>query len=105
MKIITLIQSWLKSLRIKIRKLRVQPAGASEPPDLVSTIDRARRNWQQALGEFDQVDHDCTDYVIYKINSAERYYMFLLNQARQEGVRAWPATTVNVVTTPSNTHP
>lgn len=105
MNITKAIQSWSKEITNKTRTLFVSPAGKPEPHDLVASADSARLNWQQAWREFDQVGGDYTDYVIFKINSAERYYMLLLKQARQEGIGAWPALTVKVVTDPSNTHP
>ena len=36
-------------------------------------------------------DSDLSEYVIYKINAAERRYIALLELARNEGVTAWPA--------------
>ncbi|MDD4169709.1 MAG: DUF2508 family protein [Desulfotomaculaceae bacterium] len=105
MKIITFIQSWINSLQTAFRELKVRPTAEPKPHNLVSTIDSARQDWQQALREFDQVENECIDYVIHKIISSERYYMFLLKQARQEGSKAWPATTDNVVTALSDIHP
>ncbi|MDD3653553.1 MAG: YaaL family protein [Desulfotomaculaceae bacterium] len=105
MNIITVILSWLNTLNIAPPKLKARLAASPGSHTLMSAIDNARRDWQQALREFDQVDNDCTDYVIYKINSTERYYMFLLKQARQEGLKVWPTTIVNVAAAPSNTHP
>ncbi|OPX88023.1 MAG: hypothetical protein A4E53_02180 [Pelotomaculum sp. PtaB.Bin104] len=105
MNITKLIQSWIKDLVNMTRKLLATSAGKPKPHDLVAAADSARLNWQQAWREFDQVGGNYTDYVIFKINSAERYYMLLLKQARQEGIGAWPAVTVEVIADPSNTHP
>lgn len=57
---------------------------------LVSAIEGARRDWQMALREMDQIDLELSEYVIYKINAAERRYIALLKQAREEGITAWP---------------
>ncbi|AEG16798.1 YaaL family protein [Desulfofundulus sp. TPOSR] len=59
-------------------------------PTLVEIIDEARREWQEALREFHLVDNEMVDYVIFKINTAERRFIALLIQARRRGVTAWP---------------
>ena len=60
------------------------------PPFLVTAVEHARRDWQEALKEMDHIDRDLDEYVIFKVNAAERRYVALLEQARREGVRAWP---------------
>ena len=40
--------------------------------------------------EMNYMDSDLSEYIIYKINAAERRYMALLEMARKEGVTAWP---------------
>ncbi len=62
----------------------------STAPDLVRDIECARREWQLALKEIDYADRDLDGHVIFKINSTERRYMALLEQARKEGMCAWP---------------
>lgn len=59
-------------------------------PTLVSAVESALRDWQQAIKEMDHIDGELTEYVIYKVNAAERRYMALLEQAKREGVTAWP---------------
>ncbi len=59
-------------------------------PTLVEIIDEARRDWQEAIREFHLVDNEMIDYVIFKINTAERRFIALLLQARRTGVTAWP---------------
>lgn len=73
-------------------------------PALVITIENARRDWKQALMELDHIDNDLAEYVIFKINSAERRYMALLEQAKKEGVTAWPdsATFINRIVSGGN---
>jgi len=55
-------------------------------------IENAREEWRQALKEMDYIDGELAEYTIYKINAAERRYIALLNQARKEGIKAWPDT-------------
>lgn len=62
-------------------------------PSLVTAVEYARREWQDALKEMDHIDRDLDEYVIFKINAAERRYVALLEQARKEGVRSWPTLT------------
>lgn len=73
----------------KKERAEVSPAA----PSLLAAIENARRDWQQALREMDQVDSELAEYVIYKINAAERRFMALLEQAKKEGVTAWPNAT------------
>jgi len=63
-------------------------------PTLAHTVENARRDWQQAIREMDQIDGELTEYVIFKVNAAERRYMALLEQAKREGVTAWPPPAV-----------
>jgi len=82
--------STIKSLTLsEIFRLRGMVEGPPVP-DLVKAVECARRDWQLALKEIDYIDSDLDEYVIFKINSAERRYMALLEQARKEGACAWP---------------
>ena len=62
----------------------------SATPDLLKAVECARRDWQQALKEINYADSDLDGYVIFRINSTERRYMALLEQAKKEGASAWP---------------
>jgi hypothetical protein len=55
-------------------------------------VQQAREEWRQALKEMDFIDGELAEYAIFKINAAERRYIALLNQARREGIKAWPDT-------------
>jgi hypothetical protein len=55
-------------------------------------VQNAGQEWRQALKEMDYIDGDLAEYVIFKINAAERRYIALLEQARREGLTAWPDT-------------
>lgn len=63
--------------------------GAGQPGNLVEITEAARQAWHQARREMDFINGDMTDHVIFKINATERRYMALLQQARNEGVKAW----------------
>lgn len=56
---------------------------------LDEAVRNAREEWRQAIREMDYIDGDLAEYVIFKINAAERRYIALLDQARREGITAW----------------
>jgi len=58
---------------------------------LLEMVDEARLAWQSAFQEFRLGDREVVEYLIYKLNAAEKRYMVLLKQARAQGVTAWPA--------------
>jgi len=81
----------IKLIKTEMNRLRKKQVDGPHAPNLLSATESARQEWIQALRELDHIDSDLSDYVIFKINAAERHYMTLLKQARQEGVMAWPA--------------
>jgi hypothetical protein len=57
-------------------------------PELKELVERARRDWLQARAYFDNVtEPDLVDHAIYCIEAAERKYMYLLKQARLQGLK------------------
>ncbi|NLI11103.1 DUF2508 family protein [Pelotomaculum propionicicum] len=87
MKVVSAFKNLYQGEITRIKEALEGPA----PPFLVTAVENARRDWREALRELDHIDRDLDEYVIFKINAAERRYMALLEQARREGVRAWPA--------------
>ncbi|MGB9846625.1 MAG: DUF2508 family protein [Desulfotomaculales bacterium] len=73
--------SWLPKQKIARRPVQ---------PTLLEMIEESRQAWKNALREFNLGDREVADYLIYKVNAAERRYMVLLKQARAGGVTAWP---------------
>ncbi|MCL6448473.1 MAG: YaaL family protein [Armatimonadetes bacterium] len=57
---------------------------------LLEMVDEARLAWQDAFREYSLGDREVVEYLIYKINAAEKRYIVLLKQARAQGVTAWP---------------
>lgn len=54
---------------------------------LINDIKAAREDWVNALNYFEQVDDpELIDYSIYRIEAARRRYMYLLKQARKNGI-------------------
>lgn len=83
--------STLKTLYMgEVSRIKEALEGPS-PPSLVTSVECARRDWQEAVKEMNHIDRDLDEYIIFKVNAAERRYIALLEQAKKEGVRAWPA--------------
>ena len=65
-----------------------EQSGGKSLPGLAEVVDQARRDWLYAQKYYHSVtDPDLIDYAIYLSKACERRYMYLLRQARQEGVR------------------
>jgi len=63
---------------------------SKEPPGLAEEVNTARRDWQQALYDFDFItDKNLIDYSAHKIKAYERQYIAILELARQEKISAW----------------
>ena len=86
MKVVSTLKTLYLEEIAKIKEVLEGPA----PPFLVTAVEHARLDWQASLKEMDHIDRDLDEYVIFKVNAAERRYVALLEQARREGVRAWP---------------
>ena len=58
-------------------------------PPLMQSIEQARQEWKFAQELFRTVPGDCDliDYAIYMMKASEKRYIYLLKQARQEGLR------------------
>ena len=74
---------------LDIEQIKARFIKAPQAPSLVTAVEAARLEWQQSLSEFNQIETDMVDYVIFKINAAERRYMCLLEQAKKENAAAW----------------
>lgn len=57
--------------------------------DLNKAIHDAKENWISARSYFDSItDPELVDYAIYTLEAAERKYMYLLKQKKEEGDHA-----------------
>lgn len=57
-------------------------------PELRDAVERARQDWLQARSYFDNVtDPDLVDHAIFLIEATEKKYVYLLKQARAEGLK------------------
>lgn len=54
---------------------------------LPEIIEQARREWQDAQAYYNTVtDVDLIDHAAYRIQAAEKRYIYLMKKARQEGI-------------------
>lgn len=59
-------------------------AGQLSLPEI---IEQARREWQDAQAYYNTVtDTDLIDHAVYRIQAAEKRYVYLMKKARQEGI-------------------
>ncbi len=82
----------LKLIRINIYHWLIKQTvyHRSKQMGLLEMIEESRLSWLNARNEFNLGDREVIEYLIYKINAAEKRYMVLLNQARAQGITAWP---------------
>lgn len=60
-------------------------------PELSDVVEQARREWLSAQHYYNSVsDKDLVDHAVYMMQAAEKKYMYLLKQARQQGITYSP---------------
>jgi len=65
--------------------------GRAQRQALAEAVENARREWQAARELLDNVtDPHLIDYAILAAGAAEKRYMYLLEEARRQGVRVEP---------------
>jgi len=78
-----------KVLRFKESFLPAEPLNeeVEKVPSLVELVNKAKEEWLDALDFFEEVtDPDLIDHAIYRIESAEKKYTYLLKLANAEKV-------------------
>ncbi|MEA5096676.1 hypothetical protein SDC9_64934 [bioreactor metagenome] len=73
-----------KELRIKnILEIFKHPQKSEEKKDIYINIENAKREWEDAKNIFENVSQpDLVDYAIYKVEAAEKKYIYLLRQIK-----------------------
>ena len=62
-----------------------QPKKENISNDLYINIENAKREWEDAKNIFENVSQpDLVDFAIYKVEAAERKYVYLLRQIKNE---------------------
>lgn len=61
------------------------PKNTSDKNDLYINLENAKREWEEAKNIFENVSEpDLVDYAIYNVEAAERKYVYLLRQIKNE---------------------
>ncbi len=69
-----------------------EKAVSLQQEDCFALVEQARQEWESARDRFDQIsDPDLIDHAIYNLEAAERRYIYLLKQARKEGLNLYSA--------------
>ena len=73
--------------RCRRRKI-APPTEGEKNRELVEQIDKARKEWDLAQSQLDQMSEpDLIDYAVYRLQAAEKRYMYLLKKADEKGIR------------------
>lgn len=68
-------------------KLPSEQDEQDEGDELVKQIDKAKKEWNVARCQLDQMSEpDLIDYAVYRLQAAEKRYMYLLKTAEEKGV-------------------
>lgn len=61
----------------------IQQKKANDKNDIYINIENAKREWEDAKNIFENVSQpDLVDYAIYKVEAAEKKYIYLLRQIK-----------------------
>lgn len=61
----------------------IQQKKADDKNDIYINIENAKREWEDAKNIFENVSQpDLVDYAIYKVEAAEKKYIYLLRQIK-----------------------
>jgi protein subunit release factor A len=73
-----------KEMKFKnILEIFKKPQKAEEKKDIYINIENAKREWEDAKNIFENVSQpDLVDYAIYKVEAAEKKYIYLLRQIK-----------------------
>ena len=64
----------------------IQKKKSDDKNDIYINIENAKREWEDAKNIFENVTQpDLVDYAIYKIEAAEKKYIYLLRQIKNSG--------------------
>jgi len=68
---------------------RVSPHYPAQP-ELLTAIENSLNEWNLSKKQFNFINPELIDYMVYRLNAAERHYAALLSQAKDQGLKAWP---------------
>lgn len=64
--------------------------GQQDHADIVDAVHKSLKEWQLAKDQFNYIEPALVDYMVYRLNAAERHFLALLSLARTQGVKTWP---------------
>lgn len=65
--------------------------GLVKAPDIMESLENARREWHYAEAYFNSVqDPDLIDHAIFYMGATEKKYTYLLKQAKENGINIEP---------------
>lgn len=79
-----------KELKIKgiFDNFKIQK-NANDKNDLYINLENAKKEWEEAKNIFENVSEpDLVDYAIYSVEAAEKKYVYLLRQIKNENANA-----------------
>lgn len=87
----TALLRWLDGMmEVAMSRVPERKAAESPRPDMLDVIEQARQEWLNTDHYFDCVsDPELIDHAILLKEAAQKKYMYLLKQARIEGLRAF----------------
>lgn len=72
----------------KIQK-NANDKNANDKNDLYINLENAKKEWEEAKNIFENVSEpDLVDYAIYSVEAAEKKYVYLLRQIKNENANA-----------------
>ena len=84
------LQGIMGTLGLRLFNDNIDDSGKREE-GMLSQIEDARREWLSARSYFDSVlDPDLVEHAVYVNQAAEKRYMFLLKQAKEQGIKSNP---------------
>ncbi len=82
-------QNWRSIMRkfLGVFRLDEPRLGTFKVPDMLENLEGAWREWQYAKAYFNSVlDPDLIDHAIFYMGATEKKYVYLLKQAKENGI-------------------
>lgn len=81
--------AWTKKLIASL--VESEPCPTAPMPALQEAVERARREWLSSQDYYNSVsDTDLVDHAVFLMQAAEKKYVYLLKQARLQGITHSP---------------
>lgn len=94
-KIHQVISQFIKNIIRYIKNIMLLQQQETVMPLLNEEITKAYKEWVDAKKVFEEINDELVDYAVFRLNAAERRYMYLLNEAKKSGMNAWEGKHAN----------